>query len=98
MEARRGAFVQFDTMGGSNAYDREQGIQLVRRALDAGLLRHLLLSHDVCYRSMLVAYGGTGYAWLSTEGPRALGQVGVGTDEFRQLMVENPRRALTGED
>ena len=99
--ARRGAFISFDGMGtleGGNEYERQRLLAIIRQALDAGLIGHLLLSHDVCYRSMYHAYGGFGYDYISTRLLKDLREIGVTEDQFHQIMVDNPRRALTGED
>jgi phosphotriesterase-related protein len=95
--ARRGAFISFDRMGLSNPYDLQKNLRLIRAALDAGLIGNLVLSHDVCYRSDLATYGGSGYTYLSSHLPPLLREIGVGDEQFKQIMIDNPRRALTGE-
>src|SRR2546423_693225 len=85
--ARRGAFLTFDRMGATNPYDHGRNMELIKAVVEAGLIDHLLLSHDVCYRSDLATYGGNGYAHLSTALPGELAKVGVGAEEFQQLMV-----------
>jgi predicted metal-dependent phosphotriesterase family hydrolase len=84
--------------GASTGYDRQKSLDLVKAVLDAGLIRNLVLSHDVCYRSDLATYGGSGYTFLSTEFSRFFDQVGLDDEAFHQIMVDNPRRALTGAD
>src|SRR5262249_39047199 len=97
--ARRGAFISFDRMGGAtNDYDRQKTLNMVKAILDAGLIRNLVLSHDVCYRSDLATGGGSGSTLLCTEFARFFDQVGLDDEAFHQIMVENPRRALTGAD
>jgi predicted metal-dependent phosphotriesterase family hydrolase len=96
--ARRGAFISFDRMGATNVYDRHKTFRMVREILQAGLIRNLVLSHDVCYRSDLATYGGAGYTFLSTELPKCLDDLGMSESDFEQIMVDNPRRALTGAD
>ena len=71
---------------------------MVRDMLEAGLIRNLVLSHDVCYRSDLATYGGAGYTFLSTELRQYFDELGLSADDFQQIMVDNPRRALTGVD
>jgi phosphotriesterase-related protein len=96
--ARRGAFFSFDRMGVTVPYERQKVVRLIKEALDAGLIRHLLLSHDVCYKSDYVEYGGLGYAFISTGLLPILREIGVTDEQFYQIMVDNPRRALTGAD
>jgi phosphotriesterase-related protein len=98
--ARRGAFIAFDKVGtliGANPFERQRLLGLVREILDAGLIDHLLLSHDVCFRRDLATYGGGGYAFISTKLPGILREIGVTQEQLHQIMVDNPRRALTGE-
>ncbi|MCC6416628.1 MAG: phosphotriesterase-related protein [Gemmataceae bacterium] len=96
--ARRGAFLTFDRMGLTIEHERQRNIRLIRELLDAGYVRHLMLSHDVCYKSDLVAYGGMGYGFLPGALSGILREAGVSDEQLHQMMVENPRRALTGED
>ena len=85
-------------MGASNEYDLQKNLRLVRAVLDAGLIRNLVLSHDVCYRSDLATYGGSGYTFISSQLPKYFDQIGLSDADFQQIMIDNPRRALTGED
>ncbi len=94
--ARRGAFVSFDRLGTTNGYERETDFALVRQMIDADGTAHLLLSHNVSLREDYVAYGGKGYEYL----PAALQtdpDLPLTEEQFRQVMVDNPRRALTDE-
>ena len=99
--AGRGAFISFDGMGSlesAPAYGQRVLLRMIGEIVGAGLIKHLLFSHDICYRSMYHSYGGHGYDFISTRLLGRLGEVGVTEDQFLQIMVENPRRALTGED
>jgi phosphotriesterase-related protein len=96
--ARRGAFLTFDRMGITNEYERQRNIRLICEMLDDGLVRHVMLSQDVCYKSDLLAYGGTGYGFVPGEFAVLLRQAGVTDEQLHQMLVDNPRRALTGED
>ena len=99
--ARRGAWISFDNIGvleSEPPYDQRNLLRMTREILEAGLIRQLLFSQDVCYRSMNHAYGGHGYDFVSTKLLGRLREIGVTEDMFLQIMVDNPRRALTGED
>ena len=93
---RRGAWLSFDTMSDSNEYELGKMIRLIKAVLEAGNIDRLLLSHDVCYRTHYVSYGGCGYDFISTRLLAHLAKIGVTEDMFEQIMVDNPRRALTG--
>ena len=99
--ARRGAYIQFDNMQPIESgieYDQKRLLRMVRDIIDAGLIKHLLFSHDVCYKSMCHAYGGPGYDFISLRLMDRLKEIGVTDEQFHQIMVDNPRRALTGDD
>jgi len=96
--ARRGAFMSFDRMGFSNEYERQRNVRLICELLNAGFVKHLMLSQDVCYKSDLVAYGGVGYGFVPGALRGILRDAGVTDEQLHHILVENPRRALTGED
>lgn len=94
--ARRGAWVQFDCIQGRNEYDTEVRVGWIRALVDAGFEDRILLSHDICLRSDLAAMGGPGYAYVPTIFRERLFGAGLGQEVVQALMVDNPRRALTG--
>lgn len=96
--ARRGAFLTFDRMGITNEWERQRNVRLICELLEAGHEKHVMLSQDVCYKSDFVAYGGLGYAFVPGGFSDILREAGVTDEQLHQMMVENPRRALTGEE
>jgi phosphotriesterase-related protein len=95
--ARRGAFVQFDTVRGTDTFETERRVQFVLAMRRAGLLAQVLLSHDVCLADHLAVRGGTGYGFVPGGFLSHLRDAGLGDEEIQQLLVVNPRRALTGD-
>ena len=99
--AKRGAYVSFDNMGhlkNANDFDRQRISWLIKQLVDAGFVKNVLFSHDVCYKTQYATYGGSGYDFLSTQGPALLSrEIGLTTEQFSTIMVENPRRLLSGE-
>ena len=95
--ARRGAWVQFDTIQGGNDRDTQQRLDWIRSLFEAGLEHRLLLSQDVCLTTDLAAYGGPGYAYLVTGFRERLRSAGFPESSLTMLLQDNPRRALTGE-
>jgi phosphotriesterase-related protein len=95
--ARRGAWVQFDTVQGESEYDVRCRVAWIRSLAEHGHLDRVLLSHDVCLRSNLGAMGGCGYAYVPTAFADVLRSSGFDDADLRMLLVDNPRRALTGE-
>ena len=96
--ARRGAYVAFDRLGTVNPYEHELDLMNVKKMIDAGLTRNVLFGQDVCRRSDYTAYGGKGYGYITDAFLKELRELGVKEEELTQITVDNPRRALTGED
>jgi phosphotriesterase-related protein len=96
--AASGAWVQFDRNAGRHKYEWRQRLGWIKRLADNGHLDRLLLSHDVCIMSDLHAYGGTGYDFILTGLVPRLLEAGFSRAQVDQLLIDNPRRALTGDD
>jgi len=94
--ARRGAYVQFDTIRRTGEHELEIRLAYTRNLLAKGYAQQILLSHDVCLRSHLRAHGGGGYDFLLTDFVPRLQSAGVSKEEIGIITTENPRRALTG--
>lgn len=95
--ARRGCFVQMDGLGSDGAFYEERTLGYVAALAEAGHLGQLLLSHDNFLPKHLHAHGGTGYDHVITSVVPALRERGFGEADVQALLVDNPRRALTGE-
>ena len=94
--ARRGCFVELDGFGTDTDFDSERALDLLMVLRENGHLAQVLVSHDVFLRTHLRARGGPGYSWIARElVPRLHGR-GLSEAEVQQLLVENPRAALTG--
>jgi len=94
--ARRGAWVQFDCIQGRHEYDTEMRIGHIRALVEAGFEDRILLSHDVCLRSDLAAMGGPGYSYVLSGFRQKLLERGFSAQLVQRIVVDNPRRALTG--
>ena len=93
--AKAGAWVEFDGMADDSV---GRHVELVREMKAQGLLGRVLLSHDAGWYHVGEPGGGEfrPYTTLFTALIPALEDAGVTKDEIRQILVENPRRALTG--
>jgi phosphotriesterase-related protein len=91
--ARRGAWVEFD---GISPASLSRHLDLVRRMKGEGLLDHVLVSHDAGWYHVGEPGGGQfrPYTTLFTDFIPGLKRAGFSDAEVRQLLVENPRRAL----
>jgi phosphotriesterase-related protein len=92
--AKAGAWVEFDGIS-ETSVDRH--VDLVRRMKTLGLLGRVLVSHDAGWYHVGEPGGGQfrAYDTLFTRFVPALGAAGFTKDEIRQLLVDNPRQALT---
>jgi phosphotriesterase-related protein len=52
----------------------------------------------VCLRSQLTVYGGTGFDFIPTQFVPRLKKAGLSDADVQIMLVDNPRRALTGAD
>jgi phosphotriesterase-related protein len=95
--AARGAWIEYDHVGRDP--DAEV-LELVMKALDAGLAGQMLLSHDLGWYDPAQPGGGTPrpYTHLVDWLLPALKQQGVSADTIRQLTHDNPFDAFARDD
>ena len=60
--------------------------------MDAGYLERVVLSHDICTKHRLAAFGGHGYGHLLGEVVPWMWQRGFTTAETATITVDNPAR------
>ena len=98
---RMGTYVEFDNFGKEFhvsrkrrfAYDLER-IMLLKTLIDEGLGSHILISNDICLKSMWKTYGGLGYAHI-LRGVREMAiENGIGEDTYHDLLTKNVRTFL----
>lgn len=96
-----GAFVEFDNFGKEFfiskkrrfAYDLER-IEVLKTLVDEGYGSKILISNDICLKSMWKKYGGLGYAHvLRTVKDMAL-QNGISETAYQNLLTENVKNFL----
>jgi phosphotriesterase-related protein len=68
----------------------EQIAELVRE----GLLRHILISQDHCFKSHMKKYGGFGWEHIPLRIMRLLKWAGLSDADVNTILVENPARFL----
>ena len=95
----RGVYIQFDTLGVVRTSEEpardHQVAASIPQLIDAGYGGRILLSQDVCWKSHLRMYGGSGYAYIQETFLPYLSTLGVSDESQHRIMVENPRRVLT---
>lgn len=107
--AESGCYIEYDQFGWEGYYPARvaladdhlpdlpndvQRIKEIRELIDMGYLEQILLSHDICYKTRLVTYGGEGYAHLLREVLPLMKIYGISSEEIRTMVQENPRRIL----
>jgi predicted metal-dependent phosphotriesterase family hydrolase len=91
---RRGAYVEFDTIGAKSPQLEDRAMRVLLELLDRGHVDRLLLSQDVCKVPHLCCMGGGGFAHLLEVYLPRLRAAGVPDDLIERMTVENPRRLL----
>jgi predicted metal-dependent phosphotriesterase family hydrolase len=92
--AQLGAWVEFDGIGPQSI---EQHVKLVKALRDRGFLKRILISHDAGWYHVGEPRGGIfrPFDTLFTQFIPALKTAQFSEAEINQLIVENPREALT---
>ena len=102
--ADAGCVLEWDLFGQESSYYRLADIDMpndavrlraIRRLIDRGHLAQVLISHDICYRSRLVRWGGHGYGHIFANVVPMMRRRGFADAEIRAILVDNPRRLLT---
>lgn len=100
--AGRGAMVEYDTFGHEHYPDSRgrlmptdrQRLEAIATLADEGLASSILVSQDVCLRSLWQRYGGRGYAGLLGDVRRLGDEVGVPNSLWTTLLADNPARVF----
>ena len=102
--AQTGIWLEYDLFGLENSYypynpsfdmPNDGGrMAHVLALVAAGHQDQVLLSHDIAYKTSLVAYGGYGYHHLLLNVVPRLRAKGLDDAGLRRLLVENPARAF----
>lgn len=102
-----GVYIEFDNFGKemfTDRWDCKPGsgrfatdwdrVLLIKELVDKGYEKQLLISCDICLKSLLHTYGGWGYDHVLTHIVPMLDEVGVTPLQIERMLVENPARWL----
>lgn len=102
--AANGVYLELDVFGLESSYypfdptmatlSDAQRLAFVRALLDAGLGGRVLLSHDICTKHRLAAFGGHGFGHLTGAVVPWMHQRGFTRAETDMILVDNPARLL----
>jgi phosphotriesterase-related protein len=103
--AQTGIWLEYDLFGLENSYypynpsfdmPNDGGrMAHVLALIEAGHEGQILMSHDIAYKTSLVAYGGYGYHHLLVNVVPRLRMKGIDDTGLRRLLVDNPTRAFS---
>ena len=102
-----GAYAEFDDFGkefyvdrknrnlllGSFASDKER-VLLIKKLIEKGYVRQILITNDICLKSMTHTYGGWGYDHVITNIIPMMQDFGISDKDIDIMMKENPIRFL----
>ncbi len=93
----RGVFVEWDYMGQAPLPPKQDTLRIesIYAAIEAGFAKQIVLAHDVCTQAQLRKNNGGGYTYIHDIILPGLRAKGVSDAVLRQIMVENPMKALT---
>ena len=102
-----GVMVEFDNFGkeyyingrdryymkGRFAYDLER-VQVISRLIADGFVDHILITNDICLKSLLHSYGGRGYDHILTNILPMMEDLNITNGEIETICVKNPAKFL----
>ncbi len=98
----RGAYVEFDNFGKEFyispragglltdrfAYDLERA-QMIAKLVNKGYLKQILITNDICLKTMFTTWGGNGYAHILHTAKDMLLDQGLTEEQFNTITVSN---------
>jgi phosphotriesterase-related protein len=94
--AAAGAFVGYDRVGSLRYQADEVRLRLATEMISRGYAKNLILSCGLATQRRMRCQGEPGYAYLLENFVPRLREAGVTEDTLHQILVDNPRRLLTG--
>lgn len=102
-----GGLVDFDDFGKEFYVDRKnrnlllgsfapdvQRVQFIKKLIDKGFVKQILVTNDICLKSMTHHYGGWGYDHVITNIIPMMEDFGISQKDIHTIMTENPIRFL----
>ena len=81
--------------GGVFARDIDR-VRVIRELIDKDFERQVLITNDICLKSLLRAYGGWGYDHVLTNIVPMMRGEGVSEETIHSFLVRNPAAVLCG--
>jgi phosphotriesterase-related protein len=96
--------VEFDLFGQESSYYALSNIDMpndavrlraIRALIEQGHGDRVVISHDICYQTRLVAFGGHGYGHIFANVVPMMRRRDFSEAEIQAILVDTPRRLLT---
>lgn len=107
----KGVYVEFDNFGKEYYVEAEarrdgygcfvsdvERVKLVKKLIDKGYLDQILLSCDVCLKTLLRTYGGWGYDHVLVNIVPMMKEEGITEEMIDTMLVKNPADFLCGKE
>ncbi len=108
---KKGVYVEFDNFGkeyyirrevrnsgyGNFVHDTDR-VRLLKKMIDDGYLKQILLSCDLCLKNLMHRYGGWGYDHVLTNIVPMMEDEGITNEQINVLLKENPADWLCGKE
>ncbi len=106
----KGVYIEFDNFGKEYYVEKDarrdgygcfvsdvQRVKFLKKLIDKGYLSQILLSCDVCLKTLLRSYGGWGYDHLLLNVLPMMKEEGITDEEIETMLKKNPADFLIGE-
>jgi phosphotriesterase-related protein len=104
--AEKGCYLSFDLFGRDGdhpaspyiSHDMANDVTRINEIMELikdGFLDHILISHDMAFKTMLRSYGGGGYSYILKIIVPMMRRKGMTEEQIHTILVENPKRAIT---
>lgn len=104
---RTGALIEFDNFGKEYYIDkRDRGfaggvfardierVKALKELIDLGYLNNIMISCDICLKTLLHQYGGWGYDHILTNIVSMMEEIGITDSQINTILRENPKAFL----
>ncbi|MGM0365529.1 MAG: phosphotriesterase family protein [Actinomycetota bacterium] len=102
-----GAYIEFDNFGKEYFIDKRyrgfaggvfardiERVKAIKKLIDDGLIKRILISCDVCLKTLLHRYGGWGYDHILNNIVPMLREEGIAQGDLEELLKNNPREFI----
>ena len=96
-----GIYIEFDNFGKEFYVNKErrfvydlERVKMIKDIVKKGYENQILITNDICLKTMLTTYGGNGYAHVINPVKKMLIEEGISEKTFEKIMTENVAKFL----